>query len=377
MFSSMTKRICLLSIVFLTSCISSLAIAQAVESNEPDSSNEAVAADSSQDEQTETVTTDISNAWSTVDRMVDGFVALIPNLIIAAVFFGIVLLVAWGVRWAIVHYTNNRESENLGRALGRLAQWALILIGLMIAVAIVAPSVTPAKLLGALGVGSVAIGFAFKDLLQNFMAGILILLRQPFRVNDQVVLGDHEGTVESIDTRATVIKTYDGTRVLIPNGQVYTNPMKVLTAYEHRRSEYDVGIGYGDDLRAAAEKMLETLRDIKGVLSEPAPEVLVVELAGSTVNLRARWWTDPRRSDVVHVQSDVIAAIKERMDDEAIDMPFPTQVMLFHDQTEETDGDRTKQREGWPAGKNPPKAARQIGDASGNNHRQLESANEN
>lgn len=224
---------------------------------------------------------------------------------------------------------------------------------------IIAPSVNPAKLLTSLGIGGVALGFAFKDILQNLMAGLLILLREPFRIGDQIISGDYEGTVESIETRATMIKTYDGRRVVIPNSQIYTSPVVVNTAFENQRSEYDIGIGYGDDLREAKRVILNAVQEVDGVLSDPAPEVLVVELAGATVNLRARWWTAPDRSSVVHVSDEVIARAKEALDDANIDMPYPTQVVLFHDQTEETDGDRTRQREGWPAGNHPP-AARTI-----------------
>jgi small-conductance mechanosensitive channel len=125
----------------------------------------------------------------------------------------------------------------------------------------------------------------------------------------------------------------------------------VNTAFEHRRSQYDVGIGYGDDIGRARELILEAVRSVGGVLSRPEPDVLVVELADSTINLRARWWSHPTRIDVLQVQDRVLEAIKTRLTGEGIDLPFPTQVMLFHDQTEETDGDRARQREGWPAGK--------------------------
>ena len=300
----------------------------------------------------------VQSVWETLDSMVDSFMSRLPHLAIAIVVFVVFFILAKIVRSLIRSTTAERESANVGRVLGRLAQWALIFVGLMVAVAVVAPSVTPAKLLTTLGVGGVAIGFAFKDILQNFMAGILILLREPFSVGDQIVSGDHEGTVESIETRATLIKTYDGQRVVIPNSQIYTNPVVVKTAYETIRSQYDVGIGYGDDLREAARIMLQTAKDSEGVVSDPPPELLVVELGGSSVNLRARWWSKSDRASVVKTSNEVIANIKEALDEAGIDMPYPTSVQLIHDQTEATDGDRTKQREGWPAGDDPPKPAK-------------------
>lgn len=308
----------------------------------------------------------VSNVWDTVNNLINGFFELLPNLVIALVVIAMFWLLAKGVRWLIGRLTHKQGAANIGIVLGRLAYGGIILLGLLVGLTIAAPSVKPADLLSTLGVGGVAIGFAFRDILQNFLAGILLLIRQPFAIGDQIVFGDYEGTVEQIETRATLIKTYDGRQVVIPNGEIYTNSLLVNTAYQARRSQYDVGIGYGDDLREAMQVMLETMRSIDGVLEDPAPDVITAELAGSSVNLRARWWTRPERSEVVRVGHEVITAIKEQLDAAHIDMPYPTQVVLLHDQTEETDGDRSTQREGWPAGQNPPasstlaKALRQV-----------------
>jgi len=125
--------------------------------------------------------------------------------------------------------------------------------------------------------------------------------------------------------------------------------------------EYDVGIGYGDDIARARALMLEALREVEGVLTEPAPEVLVYEFGGSSVNLRVRWWIEPpRRKELLHSRDAVLEAIKNKLLASGIDLPFPTQHVLFHDQTEETDGDRARQREGWPAGKGEVPKARSI-----------------
>jgi small-conductance mechanosensitive channel len=273
-------------------------------------------------------------------------------MVLALVIFGVFFLVARTVRNLVRRVATRSEAHrNVGLVLGRLAQWAILLFGLLVALVIVFPGFSPGDLITALGISGVAIGFAFKDILQNFLAGILILLTEPFRVGDQIVAGDFEGTVEEIQTRATFIKTYDGRRVVIPNADLFTEKVIVNTAFEHRRSQYDVGIGYGDDIARARELILDAVRSVEGVLTTPEPDVLVVELADSTINLRARWWSHPTRSNVLQVQDRVLEAVKTRLTREGIDLPFPTQVLLFHDQTEETDGDRARQREGWPAGK--------------------------
>jgi small conductance mechanosensitive channel len=213
---------------------------------------------------------------------------------------------------------------------------------------------TPGRLVSVLGLGGVAIGFAFKDILQNLLAGILLLIRQPFRVGDEIAVGMFTGTVEAIETRATFIRTYDGKRIIIPNGAIYTDTVTVITAYDLLRSEYDVGIGYGDDVSEARTIALRAIQSVDGVLAEPAPDVLLWELPGSSKNLRLRWWTRPQRDTVVRVHDRVLQGVAEALSAAGVDLPFPTRVVLFHDQTETTDGDRRRQREGWPPGRHPP-----------------------
>ena len=125
--------------------------------------------------------------------------------------------------------------------------------------------------------------------------------------------------------------------------------MIVNTAFEQRRIEYDIGVGYGDDIDKAKELILQAMQSAKDVLSDPAPEVLVMELGPSSVSLRARWWIrPPRRADALDARDRVLQAVKRSLTEHGIDLPFPTQQILFHDQTEEVDGDRARQREGWP-----------------------------
>ena len=312
------------------------------------------------DEPTPEVKPDINSALRTIDAMLDGFLAQLPNFVLALVVIVAFYFVAKGVR-GLVHRTTARgRHPNVGLVVGRLAQWGMLILGLLVALAVAAPSVKPVNILSMLGVGSIAIGFAFKDVLQNFLAGILILLRQPFRVGDQIIFKGFEGTVEDINARATLIKTYDGRRVVIPNGELFTNSVLVNTAYPVRRSEYDVGIGYGDDLARAEEILLKTVKAVDGVVANPAPDVLTWDLAASTVNIRVRWWTKSKRTEVVKIKAKVLRAIKEALTEAQIDIAYPTQVVLFHDQTEESDGDRTRQREGWPAGDDPPPPRRRL-----------------
>ena len=292
-----------------------------------------------------------SAAWETIDRLLEGFLGSLPLLAVAAVVFAAFWGAARLVRAAIHRASRGRggtSKSNVGLVLGRLAYFATVVLGLFVAAVIVFPTFTFGSLLSVLGVGGVAIGFAFKDIFQNLLAGILILLQEPFRVGDEITAGTFTGTVESIETRATFIRTYDGRRVIVPNALIYTDPVIVISAYNVLRSEYDVGIGYGDDIGRAKEILLEVVRATEGVLAEPAPDVLVWDLAGSSVNLRLRWWSRPTRRGVVDVRDHVLQNAKESLSAAGIDLPFPTTQVLLHDQTEATDGDRARQREGWP-----------------------------
>jgi len=306
------------------------------------------------------INADVSNTFTKIDSWLDGFFRLLPNIATALVF----VLIAWGVaalvQRVVRNSANRRGRESLGNVVGSLTFWTILIAGFMVGITIIVPSVTPGDLFAGLGIGSVAIGFAFKDILQNMLAGLLILLRQPFEVGDQIVSGSHEGTVEKIETRATFIKTYDGKRVVIPNSDIYTNAVEVNTAFDLVRTQYDVGIGYADDFETAAQAMVEATARVEGVVSDPAPEALPWALDASWKTVRLRWWTDSKRTNVVHVKARVIGAIAKALTDKGIDMPYDTQVLLFHDQTEASDGDRAKQREGWPSGSKNPQPARLV-----------------
>ena len=286
-----------------------------------------------------------------VQAMIDGFFAALPRVAVAIVVFLLIWLIAKGVRSLVHRVTPGPTDSSIGIVLGRLTYALLLLLGVFIGLTIIIPSLEFSAIFAALGLGGVAIGFAFQDIFQNLLAGILILLREPFKVGDEITSGSFTGTVESIETRATFIKTYDGRRIIVPNSQIYSEPVEVITAYHMVRSQYDVGIGYGDDIGEAKRIALETTKGIDGVMTDPAPDVLTWDLAGSSVNLRVRWWTDPKRSNVVKLRDKVLMEVSQALLAAGIDLPFPTQQILFHDQTEATDGDRTRQREGWPVPK--------------------------
>lgn len=273
---------------------------------------------------------DISLAWETVKGWVNDFFALLPNIAVAILVFGLMVMVGKFLRRTIINLTENKQnSKNVGLVMGRLAYGGTVVAGIFVALMIVVPSINAGQLVGALGIGSVAIGFAFKDILQNFLAGILILLTQPFKIGDQIEVNSFEGTVENIEMRATTIKTYDSRRVVIPNANMFNQSVTVNTAFDKRRIQYDFGIGYGDDIDQAKAILLDVMQNHQNVLNEPAPEVLTVDLADSSVVIRARWWTEVPTTNWGRAKEEIISEVKKRFTQEGIDIPYPIQTLYM------------------------------------------------
>lgn len=286
-----------------------------------------------------------SRALTTLQNMADSIIAGLPNFVLALTIFLLFYLIAKRTRLFVVRLTERQhKAKNLGIILGKLAQSAVIITGLLVVLSILFPSFNPGDLIQLLGIGSVAIGFAFHDLFQNFLAGILLLLTAPFRIGDQIVVQQYEGTVEDIAMRATTIKTYDGRRIVIPNTDLFTNSVTVNTAFAQRCLEHEIEISFDEDIARVKGVILEALVTLDGVLSQPAPEVLVVALTSSGVTLRVSWWTSKHgHPDVLHLQDKVLASLKNQLTTQRVALPTPSQHIILQplpepDHERQTDG---------------------------------------
>jgi len=199
----------------------------------------------------------------------------------------------------------------------RLTGAATILLGFLVAFSVVSPSFQVGDLIKILGIIGVAIGFAFQNILQNFLAGLLLLWAEPFRVGDEIKLDNYEGTVEEIQARATIIETYDGRRVVIPNADLFTHSVTVNTALDIRRWEYDLTLKDSRDLAELKSFIIKTVSKVQGVLSDPSPEVLVMDLGdpdSNTVKVRVLWWTRaPRQHQMLTSYDSVLTAIRQTL----------------------------------------------------------------
>jgi small conductance mechanosensitive channel len=185
---------------------------------------------------------DFSNAWKSGARIINSVISSLPNLLIALLIFAGFLVLASTAKSMVRRISLRREHrKNLTLLLGQLAQTLVLILGFLVAVSVVAPSFHAANLIQMLGIGSVAIGFAFQNILQNFLAGILLLIQEPFSLGDWISVTGIEGTVLDIQTRATVVLTQDGKRVVIPNAVLFTNPVSVGQSRENAEPEQNQG----------------------------------------------------------------------------------------------------------------------------------------
>lgn len=305
-----------------------------------------------------------SGIYAPVNKMIDNFWDRIPYLIAAVLVLVLFWLIGKLFKYTIRRTLGERvqSRQNLVKVLNRIGSSLIIFIGILVAMVVAIPGFTTAKMIGGLGIGSVAIGFAFKDIFQNMLSGIFILLAEPFRIGDQIVMGEYEGTVEDIQIRATNIRTYDGRRIIIPNAQIYTTPVTVNTAFKRRRCQVDFGIGMSDDVAKAKTVVLEALNACSTVTEHSTPTVVVTGFSDFALKMRVRWWIEESAQvDMTDSTDQVLIAVKYALTNAGIDLPYPTSQVLWHDQTEEIDGDRHRQREGWPSRadqKNPRSMAR-------------------
>ncbi len=283
---------------------------------------------------------DLNTIWNSMLGLFNSFLSRVPYIVVALIVFAVFLIIARVVS-RVVHTAGERTRFDLTLAelLGRLASFVVTILGLFVAAVIIFPAFKPGDLVAGLGITSVAVGFAFKDVLQNFFAGILILWRKPFVVGDQLKFREYEGTVEEITVRSTRLKTFDGERAVIPNGDIYANAVLVKTAYDKRRVRFVVGIGYLDDIEKGRETIKRVLNEIEGILPDPGPWIYVSELAPSSVNFTVYFWVNSEQANVLKVSDQVATGIKYALDQAGIDMPYPHSVVLFHDSTGTRMGD--------------------------------------
>lgn len=261
-----------------------------------------------------------------VDRLLDRTWALVdqvPLMLLAVGVFGLAILLSGLVARLEAPFrlvTKNVFLQDLVRQGARLI---VIVVGALIGLELMDATALVGAVLGAAGVVGLALGFAFRDLVENYVASILLSVRQPFAPGDHVEIEGKEGFVARLTSRATILVTFDGNHVRIPNAIVFKGVIENYTRKPERRFGFGVGVGVEEDLVAAQALGTGILDEMAGVLAEPAPFCRVEELGDSSVTLRFFAWVDQRSVDFGKVRSEAIRLVKQAFDDKGIEMPEP------------------------------------------------------
>ncbi|WP_187331004.1 mechanosensitive ion channel family protein [Aurantiacibacter luteus] len=256
--------------------------------------------------------------------MANSIVAALPNLAIALV----VLIITWIVaRFAVriadalVGRTKLRASlRNLTETVVKLAIW---MVGILVAAAVAVPGFTPAGAIAGLGIGAVAIGFAFQDIFENFLAGVLIMLREKMRIGDVIEVEGVTGRVEHITLRETHIRQLSNELTIMPNSMIFKNPVKILTDDSLARTEIVAGVSYDTDLEQAERVIRDAVEALEGIDQSKGVEVYATEFNSSSIDFKVRFWTGSKPRDGWQARSVAIKAIKRALDEAGIEIPFP------------------------------------------------------
>nr|WP_298927972.1 mechanosensitive ion channel family protein [uncultured Erythrobacter sp.] len=259
-----------------------------------------------------------------LNSMASGFSKSLPYI-----GFGIIILIATAIAAkftvkladGIIGKTDLRPSlRNLVETLVKLATW---LLGIMIAAIVVFPGMTVGSLVAGLGIGAVAIGFAFQDIFENFLAGVLIMIREKMRIGDVIECEGIVGKVEHITLRETHIRKLSGEVTVVPNSILFKNPVEILTDKEQRRHDVVIGVSYDTDLDQASEVIRKAVSAVEEVDTEKGLDVFAQEFNSSSVDFLVRWWSGSTPRSGWESKDKVVRAIKRGLDDAGIEIPFP------------------------------------------------------
>jgi len=259
-----------------------------------------------------------------LQSMWEGIISLLPSLVIALLF----LIFTWIIARFATNIADRLTSRmamrpslrELVETLVRIAIWT---VGLLIALTILLPDLTPGSLIAGLGVGTVAIGFAFQDIFENFLAGILIMIREKMRIGDYISCEGIEGRVEQIMLRETHVRKLSNELTIVPNSILFKNPVQILTDMEQRRHEVVVGVSYDTDLEEARSVIRAALESGDIVDDKKPVDIFACEFNSSSIDFKLRWWSGSTQRDMHESRDLVIRAVKRALDDAGIEIPFP------------------------------------------------------
>ncbi|EDX84774.1 transporter, MscS family [Synechococcus sp. PCC 7335] len=274
-------------------------------------------------------------------------IVVFPQIILAVIILLLTRTVANLVRRGM-HRVASRtlKSLSLQSLLVQTSFAATWTAGILFACIIAFPDLGFGDLIALLGLGSVAIGFAFQDIFKNFLSGVLLLLQEPFSIGDQIIVDSFEGTVEEIALRSTQIRTYQGELVVVPNSIVFTSPVQVMTGRPSRRTDLAIGVDYNTPLSHAVRTLTEAARSVEEVTSNPAVEVDIVGFGDSSIDMVVRYWTRSDQASVRRLKTQMMLVLKKACDQADINIPYPIRTIYHFDQEKYSDNARIEDANG-------------------------------
>ena len=266
---------------------------------------------------------------SSIDSILTSIISQLPFIvagIIVLIIFLIISKIVKKIFWATS--TKTKLDYRLRVLTSRLISLSIVLLGFFAALTIVIPSFRFGDLIAGLGFTSFVVGFASKDILNNFLSGVLILWKQPFQIGDYIFVDKFQGKVEHIGVRATRLTADDGEQILIPNGDMYSNPLIIRGAGANRRMTLKVNLGYDADINNSKQLIQQALHGLPGVLNEPKPKVYVKDLLSDGVNLAIYFWIDTDKNQPIEVFDSTASAVKTALSDAQIELYPPNTIVV-------------------------------------------------
>lgn len=248
-------------------------------------------------------------------------------ILAVAVFGGAILLAIALTRLVARGAAKAGAPQMVARLAGRLVGYLMAVLGFFYALSSVDVRVGP--ILGALGIAGIALAFALQEILTNLVSGVILQVRRPFKIGDEIMSNDHEGIVEDVNLQVVTLRTFDGEHVMLPNSDVLQNAITNWTHTPTRRTTLTVGVAYGDDLAGVQQTLIDAITGLNLVESHPSPEAYVLEFGDSAVNFSVRFWHRAEIREMWKARDAVAQAIKTALDEAGYTIPFPQRTLWF------------------------------------------------
>lgn len=265
---------------------------------------------------------------TTLQEMLTDLISFLPRLIVALLIFVLSLYLA-GVLARLVRsaLTRRKADQEITLLIHQLTRWGIITLGIFTALQHIGFNVN--AFLAGLGILGFTVGFALQDVSKNFVAGVLLLLEQPFDLGDVIEVSGFIGKVGAVEPRATELHTFDGQTVLIPNADVFTSPIKNYSRYPKRRLDLTIGVAYDSDLDEVRRTVLAVVERIPGVVADPPPRVVFNNFGESSIDFTVYYWIDLKTGDFLGALDEGVTQIKTAFREKGIEIPYPTRTVIM------------------------------------------------